>query len=39
MVVILVGAVVVPGIAVGLVVVEKSVVPLVESPIWKLASL
>ena len=38
-VVVLIGAVVVPGVVVGLVVVEESVVPQVESPVWKLASL
>ena len=39
MIVILVGVIVVPGVVVGLVVVEESVVPLVESPFRKLAIL
>ena len=39
MVVFLIGAAVVPGVVVRLVVVEELLVPLVECPVWELASL
>ena len=39
MVVFLIGAAVVPGVVVRLVVVEELLVPLFECPDWKLASL
>ena len=39
MVVFLIGAALVPGVVVRLVVVEELLVPLVEYPVWKLASI